>query len=182
MLKELSGSFTLIRVQTWDLGAPIPQALEDALALEWPTTVGVVATARANPAADHPAPIAAVACLSPAEWLVIGAHSDAANLLPPLFTAIAETPFRATTVADALARIELEGQASRLLLAKGCSLDLHPSRFSAGRCARTRLAGMPIVLWCLHESAFQCIVASSYREYLIAWLADASLEREMTLS
>jgi sarcosine oxidase, subunit gamma len=177
MLKELSDSCTLIRVQTWDLGARVPPALQDALAIEWPTAVGVVA-------ASHTNRVAAVACLSPTEWLVIGtaAASDAATLLRPLQGSLEATPYRATTVTQALARIEVEGRAARLLLAKGCSPDLHPSRFSPGRCARTRLAGMPVILWCIQESTFQCIVASSYREYLLAWLADAGLEMEMTLS
>ena len=182
MLKELSDYPTLIRVQTWDLGASIPPALQDALAIEWPTTVGVVATGCADLPASHTNRVANVACLSPTEWLVIGAHSDTAGLLCPLHTALDGTPFRATTVTHALARIEIEGRDARLLLAKGCSLDLHPSRFSPGRCARTRLAGMPVILWCTQESTFQCIVASSYREYLLAWLADAGLERELILS
>lgn len=202
MLKELTDSPTLIRVQTWDLGAPIPPALEDALAIEWPTTVGLVATGgtdlatiatvttgRTDPSGSHTNRVTAVACLSPTEWLVIGtasaaastAVSDAAPLLRPLQEALEGTPFRATTVTHALARIDVEGQAARLLLAKGCSLDLHPSRFSPGRCARTRLAGMPVILWCIQESTFQCIVASSYRDYLLTWLADAGLEKQMAL-
>jgi sarcosine oxidase, subunit gamma len=166
MLEELNNLPTVIRVQSWELGAPVSRDLEDFLAVEWPTTVGVVATDR----------IGSIACLSPTEWLVIGTDLDAVPLLQFLQTSLAGTAFRATVITQALARIEIKGEEARLLLAKGCSLDLHPSRFSAGRCARTRLAGMTVILWCTRECTFQCIVASSYREYLIAWLADAALE------
>jgi len=174
MLKELSDSLILVRVQTWDLGAPTPRALEDAFALKWPSTVGIVA---AGPT-DHDSRVAAILCVGPTEWLVIGADPNAAVILRPLQAALDGTPFRATTVTDSLAQIVIEGPQARLMLAKASSLDLHPSRFSPARCARTRLAGMPVLLWCTKEFNFRCIVASSYREYLLAWLADAGLEME----
>ena len=40
--------------------------------------------------------------------------------------------FRTTDVTQALARVEIEGAEVRTLMAKGCSLDLHPSRYPPG--------------------------------------------------
>jgi len=93
-------------------------------------------------------------------------------------TAFDGSAFRATNVSDALARIEINGPEVRNLLAKGCSLDLHPPRFAPGRCARTRFAGMPVIVCCRGASKFECIVTISYVDYLLSWLADATLEFE----
>ena len=37
-------------------------------------------------------------------------------------------------------RLSLSGAAVRNVLAKGCSLDLHSSKFRAGKCAQSLLA------------------------------------------
>jgi hypothetical protein len=34
---------------------------------------------------------------------------------------------------------------------------------------------MAVVVRCIAVSSFECIVARSYQEYLLAWLADATL-------
>jgi hypothetical protein len=46
----------------------------------------------------------------------------------------------------------------------------------SGRSARTRFAGMPVIVRCTRPSTFQCIVTASYCDYLASWLADAALE------
>ena len=70
----------------------------------------------------------------------------------------------------------IQGPEVRSLLLKGCALDLHPSQFPPGRCARTRFAALPTILRCTSATNFECIVTSSYRDYLLSWLADAAEE------
>ena len=62
------------------------------------------------------------------------------------------------------------------LVSMGGGLDLHPSQFSLGRCARTRFVALPAVLRCAGHTNFECIVVASYQDYLLAWLADAAEE------
>ena len=74
----------------------------------------------------------------------------------------------------------LDDPEARVLLAKGCALDLDRSRFPPGRCARTRFAGMPIILSRTQPSTFELILASSYGDYLFLWLTDAATEFSST--
>jgi sarcosine oxidase subunit gamma len=154
-----------LRVQTWDAAAPVPQSLETALGTRWPRQAGVVANGRAE-----------VICVGPTDWLVIAAAPHSTALLQQLNNALEASAFRATDVSQALVRILLEGPAMRTLLAKGCALDLHPSCFPLGRSARTRLAGIPVIVRCTQPTTFECIVTRSYAEYLLLWLDDAAVE------
>ena len=165
MLKALLDPCSIVRVQTWDSRAAAPSTVEQALRLAWPKETGACLSGRAD-----------VICTGPTDWLVIAPDPDGAELLLLLDEAFMGSPFRATNVSQALSRIEIDGPDARALLAKGCSLDLHPSRFPPGRCARTRFAGMPVIVRCIQQFAFECIVTSSYADYLRAWLTDAATE------
>jgi sarcosine oxidase subunit gamma len=157
-------SCSIIRVQSWN-GALAPSAVEQLLGVRWPKTIGAVASGRA-----------AIICVGPTDWRVIAADPDFTPWLQQLDAAFEGSAFRATDVSQALARIEIDGPEARELLAKGCSLDLYPPLFPPGRSARTRFAGMPVVVRCLRHSTFECIVPVSYADYFLSWLEDAALE------
>jgi|SRR5579859_3475191 len=167
MLKQLLAPCSIVRVQTWDHDAIAPLGVEGVLGVAWPQKIGTVATGRAE-----------VICVGPTDWLVITADPDATAWLQGLDAAFKASPFRVTNVSQALARIEIEGPEVRDLLAKGCALDLHPLCFAPGRSARTRFAGMPVIVHCTGLFTFECIVTLSYADYLLSWLADATLEFE----
>ena len=169
MLNSLLDPCIIIRVQSWDSQAVVPSKVEQAFGIGWPREIGAAASGRAD-----------ILCTGPTDWLVISTNPDGPSLLQDLDKAFEESAFRATNVSSALARIEIDGPEVRVLLNKGCELDLHPPRFPPGRCARTRLAGMPVIIRCTSASTFECIVASSYRDYLVSWFTDASLEFAVT--
>jgi sarcosine oxidase, subunit gamma len=165
MRSELLEPCGVIRVQTWDLRAAFPPAVEQVLGAGWPTETGAMAIGGSQ-----------VICNGPAEWLVVTADGATAGAVKGLEEAFENSPFRATNVSRSLVRIGIDGEAVRELLAKGCSLDLDSSRFVPGRSARARFAGMPMVVCCMGSSRFECIVAVSYATYTLSWLADAALE------
>jgi sarcosine oxidase, subunit gamma len=165
MRKQVLGPCAIVRVQTWDGAALAPSAVEGLLGVDWPRKTGAVASGRAE-----------VICVGPTDWLVQASESDATEWSDRLAAALAGTPFRATDVSDALARIEIEGLEIRDLLNKGCSLDLHPPPFPVGRSARTRFASMPVIVRCTGTFTFELIVTRSYADFLAAWLEDAELE------
>jgi sarcosine oxidase, subunit gamma len=165
MLEFLLDPCSIIRVQTWHCGAPVPSTAEEVLGTKWPRQTGTVASGRGD-----------IVCIGPTDWLVIASDPDASALPQRLDEAFAGSPFRATDLSQALIRISIEGPEARVLLAKGCALDLHPSRFAPGRCARTRFASMAVIVRCMRDFAFECIVTRSYAEYLESWLTDAALE------
>jgi sarcosine oxidase gamma subunit len=44
------------------------------------------------------------------------------------------------------------------------------------RAVRTLVGGLAVVLRCLEPAVFECVAPSSYADYLLSWLADASTE------
>jgi sarcosine oxidase, subunit gamma len=165
MVKTLLDPCSMIRVQTWDSRAVVPSKVEQALGIAWPREVGATACGGAD-----------IICTGPTDWLMIATDPDGAALRQGLNETFEGSGYTAIDVSQALARIEIEGPEARALLTKGCALNLDAPRFPPGRAARTRFAGMPVTLRCTRPSAFECLVATSYRDYLVAWLTDAATE------
>ncbi len=166
MHSRVLDSCGLVRVQTWDSQAIPPARLQQTLGVAWSQQIGTVASSRA----------ADILCIGPTDWLVAFTNPDPTAPLQELDAVFAGTTFRATNMSQALVRVELQGPNVRTLLLKGSSLDLHPSHFAPGRCTRTRLASLPAILRCTGPVTFECIVTSSYRDYLLSWLTDAAEE------
>jgi sarcosine oxidase subunit gamma len=119
--------------------------------------------------------------LGPDEWLLVGRPGEQAELQRALRDALA--PFLGagpSTVVDVSAHrttIDVRGTLARDLLAKGCSLDLHPNVLTSDRCASVLLARAPVVL-VPHEDAegLRLLVRSSFAGYVADWLLDACTE------
>jgi sarcosine oxidase subunit gamma len=64
------------------------------------------------------------------------------------------------------------------VLAKGCSLDLHPRILGPGSAAQTTLGHAAVVLIPLSDNGtdYRVIVRSSFAGYLAEWLLDAAEE------
>ena len=165
MLKWLDPC-NIIRVQAWECELPVPSHVEQVLGIVWPKATGAVASGG----------YADILCTGPTDWLIVSTEPDIEPLLDWLQEAFERCAYRATNMSSALMRIQIDGSCARALLSKGCGIDVHPQTFPPGRCARTRLAGMPVIVRCTEDSTFQCIVAASYVDYLDSWLADAALE------
>jgi sarcosine oxidase subunit gamma len=74
--------------------------------------------------------------------------------------------------------LRLTGSRARDVLAKGCSIDLHPRSFCRGSSAQTTLGQAGVVLLALADSGddYAILVRSSFAGYLADWLADAAVE------
>lgn len=117
-----------------------------------------------------------VLCLGPGDWLLVSQPHQAATLREQLEPAASRCGLAWTEMTDGLAMLEVSGAAVRELLAKGCGLDLHPRAFPPGRCARTRLAQIAVVVDCRAATRFELYVARSHAAWLHDWLADAASE------
>ncbi|MEV6318208.1 sarcosine oxidase subunit gamma family protein [Streptomyces sp. NPDC051776] len=120
----------------------------------------------------------AVLRMGPDEWLVVGPPGAGDDLRERL-RAASECP--AASVVDVSAQrttLLVGGARSRDMLERGCSLDLHPRSFGAGRCASTILARTQVVLAArdAHKPGFWVLVRSSFAGYLGDWLLDAATE------
>ncbi|WP_380160522.1 sarcosine oxidase subunit gamma [Kineococcus sp. R86509] len=119
--------------------------------------------------------------LGPDEWLVTEPAVSARgglDLETTLRTAVA--PFGGTAVDVSAQRVglRLAGPHARAVLAKGCSIDVHPRSFAPNACAQTTLGQAGVVLLSLGSTgdAFTLLVRSSFAGYLADWLVDATLE------
>src|SRR5580692_9570099 len=107
MRKQVLDSPSIIRIQSWHSKPKDPWKVEYALGVSH--QAGASVSGRAD-----------IICISPTDWLMIAADTDAALLVQRLNTAFAGSTYRASDVSQALLRIQIDGPELRDLLAKGC--------------------------------------------------------------
>ena len=114
--------------------------------------------------------------LGPDEWLVTAPRGAAPDLMGRLARALAGRHASIIDLSAARAIIEIGGSRARELLETGCALDLHPREFGPGRCARTVLARLPVIIDQTGADAYRLFVRRSAARWLIEWLIDAAEE------
>lgn len=117
-----------------------------------------------------------VVWLAPDEYLLLCESGMEKALQDTLISTIKTGHFAITDVSDSLCAMSLSGPAVRSILAKGCSLDLHPLKFVAGACAQSLLSHAAVTLMALSSDTFYLICRTSFAPYVHDWLVDASLE------
>lgn len=84
-------------------------------------------------------------------------------------------------MSDGYVRLDISGKSVREVLAKGCTLDLHPDCFQRGDCAQTAIArGAVLIARAAGENSFVLVVRRSFAEYLALWLRQAAAEFGVT--
>lgn len=123
-------------------------------------------------------PDSAVIWFGPQEWLITSVTLAAEALEKRLRDVVIEHGGAAVDVSAQRTTVRLRGERARDLLSKGCSLDLHPAVFGAGRAAQTTVGRAAVVLVPLADdgSDYRILVRSSFAGYLAEWLIDAAAE------
>ncbi|HXV08570.1 MAG TPA: sarcosine oxidase subunit gamma family protein [Burkholderiales bacterium] len=115
--------------------------------------------------------------LGPDEWLVVGPAGAVVELSGRLEAALQGRHAAIVDLSAAHAAFELRGERAREVLAKACSLDLHPRAFRPGQCAQSNFARTQAVLALEDDApAFRLFVRRSFALYLADWLLDAMRE------
>ena len=134
-------------------------AAQSAIAIALPTTPGMAATTAACSAL----------CLAADEWLISGNAASVGDL--------ALNGGARVDVSHGRTVLRLSGPRTRDLLAKGCSLDLHPSVFKAGHCAQTTLARINVLIHLRNQDgAFDLYCPRSYALSLWHWVTTSAAE------
>jgi|UPI000483CBF1 sarcosine oxidase subunit gamma len=109
--------------------------------------------------------------LGPDEWWVVGTDARRAALLDGLRRAFEGQHTNVTDVSESRTVITMTGPASRDVLARGISLDLHPRAFGPGQCAQTSLSKANVLL---HQTdnapSYEIYVLKSFSDYLWRWI------------
>ena len=133
-----------------------------------------------NTAAEGPR--VSVLSLGPDEWLLVTPPDVESPLIEELRQALVDTFAAVTDLSGGQSVISIQGLYARSVLAKGCSLDLHPRVFGPGRCAQSYLASVGVIIRLVNEEpTFDIIVRRSFAEYLALWLEDAAQEYGLRL-
>lgn len=137
-----------------------------ALALRLDATPGVVLAGEG----------AQLLCLDRDEWLAVVPSGREDVVLRTLSAALEGQAAAVLDVSDAHWVVDLEGPLVREVLSKGCPLDLHARAFPPGRCARTTLAGVPVVVQSLDDGVLRLFAAPSMARWLGDWFLDQTAE------
>ncbi|GAB7067184.1 sarcosine oxidase subunit gamma [Mycobacterium hodleri] len=114
----------------------------------------------------------------PDEWLVTSTTKAPEELESRLRDAVVEHGGAAVDVSAQRTTVRLRGAHARDVLAKGCSIDLHPSVFGPGTAVQTMLGQAAVVLMPLSDNGtdYRILVRSSFARYLAEWLIDGAEE------
>lgn len=120
--------------------------------------------------------------LAPDEWLITSATHSPDELEDRVWEAARPLAGAVVDVSAQRIGIRLSGTHARHVLAKGCSIDLHPRVFPRGRAAQTTVGLAGVILLNMTEPAaepqseYLLLVRSSFARYLADWLLDAAQE------
>ena len=119
--------------------------------------------------------------LGPDEWLITAPEDAVPDLLSWITRAGASHRAEVTDLSASRIVVEIAGSQARALLEKGCGLDLHPRVFSAGRCAQTLFAKLPVIIDQISTApSYRLFVRRSAARWLVDWLIDAAEEFRFT--
>lgn len=118
--------------------------------------------------------------IGPNEWWATA--PDRSDMSARLSDALEGPGVALTDIGESRTVIRISGPRARDTLAKGCTLDLHPRAFGAGRCSQTLLAKATVVIHQVSdEPVYDLYVLRSFAEYLWLWLEDAAQEYGMVV-
>lgn len=107
--------------------------------------------------------------LGPAEWLLSVPADNEQTVAAALRDALAGAHASVVEVGGGHVVLLLTGNRVRDLLAKGCPLDLHASKFGAGQCAQSHLGKAPILARAVADG-IELVVRRSFADYVWRWL------------
>ncbi|MFT5392445.1 MAG: sarcosine oxidase subunit gamma [Gammaproteobacteria bacterium] len=124
-----------------------------------------------------------VACwLGPDEWLVITPGEREQEIAMSLRDALEDTVAAVTELSGGQTIIALLGSAVRDVLARGCTIDIHPRAMRPGHCVQTLFGKVPVLLRCVNETpVFEVVVRRSFADYAWSYLVDAARDEAFAI-
>lgn len=115
--------------------------------------------------------------LGPDEFQITCPIGSVTNLCERLAIALSGVHFAVNDLSGGQVALELQGEAVPLVLAKGCTLDLHQRVFPVGACAQSGLGKANVLIVNRRKPGqYDVMVRRSFSDYLIKWLLNAADE------
>ena len=115
--------------------------------------------------------------LGPDEWLIVTPAETTLTLIKEFDESLSTRHASLTNVSGGQILLRATGTDMRNVLAKGCTLDFHPSEFKVGDCTQSGLAKANVLIALVDEQpTFEIIVHRSFAEYLARWLRHSAGE------
>ncbi|MGC2853986.1 sarcosine oxidase subunit gamma [Novispirillum sp. DQ9] len=111
-------------------------------------------------------------CLEHDAWLAVLPSGREETALRLLDQALEGLPTAAVDLSDAHVVLDLSGPLARPVLSKGCPLDLHARALPPGRCARSALAGLGVIVQALEGGALRLFLGVATARWAVSWLQD----------
>lgn len=105
----------------------------------------------------------------PDDWFVLSKRRPQEDLVADLRANLADVHHAVTDVSGGYTVLNLSGARVRELMAQGCPLDLHPSKFRTGDSAGSVFFKASVWLWQVDDApSYEVLVRSSFKGYV--WL------------
>ena len=142
-------------------GNAIAAAVEHALGLPYPLTANTTQAKKGM----------RLVWVSPDDCFVIASSGQAEKLEASLRQALQGQHFAVTDVSNGYHLLSLAGSGARSLLAQGCPLDLHPSKFGIGQCAGSHFFKASLWLWQVANESkvdpkYEVLIRRSFAPYV----------------
>ena len=110
----------------------------------------------------------------PQQWLLVSEQIETASLMIQLEEMLARTHATVTDLSHGRVIVRIAGSQTRVLLAKGCPLDIES--LTVGDCAATHLGAITVMIHWRKGDACDLYVSRSFAVSLWEWLLDAAGE------
>lgn len=117
-----------------------------------------------------------LAWAGPNEYLCFCPLASEEHCVSTLTLALAGQFATVTVVSDSRVAFVVAGEDATAFLAKGCSIDTHPSSFLPGHVVTTRFAGLPAMLMHRENGEYVLYFDIGYTEFVVKWMLDAAEE------
>ena len=108
---------------------------------------------------------------APGQWLAVARSEHALSGLDTALDGVAAV----TDQSDSRALVQIRGSEARDVLAKGFAIDLHPSVFSTGSTAVTKVAHLSVQIWQQDGApTFMIAAPRSFASSFWSWLGGAA--------